>query len=388
MTKLFCDNMQRQINPPTPPFSKGGKGGFACRESRIVLIAAAITTTIILLFPVIAHARKAPEWINGTSAKYPTPQYFIGIGTAAMGKGGEKQQLQWASDRARAEIAKTLRVNVDVITHAERTVSSRQEGKEKEIEGTSRQTDAVTITAREILDGVEIKEYYRDKKGATLYALAVLDRIKASRRLEDKATQIKGNLLGEVEAAEKLQNEGRFLPAIGCYNKALAMAIEITSIKELLDVLKLAGPSPFADEVNHEANIKKVIDGLRGKIRFEVKIEGPAANVKSYLIEGLSKAGYITNKATQLKGIQTYRLSGKTDITYRGTIDMGDNMEMQIYKADLALEVEDLSTNETIGALNFSINANEKEQQAAEKAAIQALGRLVRDQVGEKLAGI
>ena len=345
--------------------------------------------TILFYIPSIAHARKAPDWVNGVSKKYPEPQYFIGVGTAIIGKGAEKQQIQLASDRARAEITKTLRVNVDVTTSAERTITSQEKGKMKESKGVSQQREVVTATANEILDDIEIKEYYSNKKDKMLYALAVLDRIKAARRLEDQTTRIKSNILAEMEAAENFQKEGRFLPAIGRYNKALILTAQVVSLGELIGVMKPIGPSPFGDEVSNEANIKRIIDGLRNKIRFEVVVEGPAANVRTSLIEGLSRAGYITKAgAGVVAGVQTYRLSGKTDITYRGTINMGDEMQMQVYKADLDLEVEDPKTSETVGATTFSVNANDREQGAAEKAAVQALGRLVKDTIADRLADL
>jgi hypothetical protein len=379
----LCD----QTNPPIPPFSKGGKGGFPIRA--LLGIFVAIILVFIALFPIIAHAKKAPDWVNGVSKKYPEPQYFIGVGTAIIGRGAEKQQMQLASDRARAEIAKTLRVNVDVTTSAERTITSQEKGKMKESKGVSQQREVVTATAGEILDDVEIKEYYSDKKDKTLYALAILDRIKAARRLEDQATHIKSNILAEMEAAEKFQKDGRFLPAIGRYNKAFLLSAQVARLGELLGVVRPIGPSPFGAEVNNEADIKRIIDGLRNKIRFDVQLEGPAANVKTYLIEGLARAGYITKAGTgNSTGAQTYRLSGKTDITYRGTIDMGDEMKMQVYKADLEIEVEDPKTSETVGAMVFSANANDREQGAAEKAAVQALGRLVKDTIADRLANL
>lgn len=361
-----------------------------------------IALTVLALFtfiPSTLHARRAPDWISGTSGKYPAPRYFIGVGAVSMEKGGKNQQPEWAGDKARAEIAKTLRTEVSVEERAERTIESERKGRGREIKGTSRLVDVITASASEILEGAEIKEYHRDKKAKMLYALAVLDRHQAARRLAGKAARIKEDLLAEVLAAEGLEKENRILPAIGRYNKALSLAGDLTKINEMIDVLEPAGPSPFTDAANHAANMKRIIQGLRGKIRFAVEVTGPAAGIKTYLAQGLSKAGYVTGAATlphppplegggKGNGVKHYRLVGTTALTYRGTIAMGEEMLMQIYQADLDLEVVDPATNETAGTLTWSASANEKEAPMASMSAVRALGRLVGDQIAERLANI
>ncbi|MBI2980814.1 MAG: hypothetical protein HYY44_00650, partial [Deltaproteobacteria bacterium] len=80
-------------------------------KSRFVL-----ATLVVLLASGSLFARKDPDWILGNSAKYPEPQFFIGVGSVSSAKGGEKQQHQWAGDQARGEIAKILKTEVSVTT--------------------------------------------------------------------------------------------------------------------------------------------------------------------------------------------------------------------------------------------------------------------------------
>jgi len=350
----------------------------------------ALTLTLLMAFiiPSAASARRAPDWIDGASKKYSEPRYFIGVGAVPMGRGGKKQQLQMAGDRARGEIAKTLRAKVQVETRAERTVTGTQKGRgRKDTQSRSQMKDVVRTSTSEILDGVEIKQYYRDKKGKTLYALAILDRIKAARRLEDSVNIVKGELLAEMEIGESLQTEGRLLPAIGHYNNALGLAGQIRRTNELISVLKPAGPSPFASAANYETDIRRIISGIRKRIRFDISVTGPASKVRLYIIQGLAKAGYITKAGSATPGgTQTYHLECVTDLTYRGTIDMGKDMVMQIYQADLDIEIEDPRTKETVGMLTWSVSANEKTGTMAEKSAVRALGRFVKEQIADKMA--
>ncbi|MFH1829649.1 MAG: LPP20 family lipoprotein [Pseudomonadota bacterium] len=338
------------------------------------------TIAVLLILPSSSFAKSKPDWVDGESKKYPSPRYFIGVGAVPFDKGGKKQQMGWAGDRARAEIAKSLRTNVQVTTRAERNV----EGKK----GVSKQQDVVTASANEVLEGVEIKEYYRDKKERMLYALAVLDRVKSAKRLEDKTTKIKAEMIEELDEAGRLQNDNRLLPSISHYQRAVALIDEVRQLEDLIAILKPVAFTSDPEMPSRAASIKKIIYELRRKIRFAVSIEGPAAKVQGYLIQGLAKAGYMISGKAAGASAHTYDLKGTTDLTYRGTINMGEGLDMQIFQADLDLEVMDPANDETLGTLTWSTSANEKTEAMAEKSAVRALGRYVQDNIAERLANI
>jgi hypothetical protein len=334
-----------------------------------------------------AHARK-PDWIDGTSKKYPSPRYFIGVGSVSLDKGGEKQKHKWAGDRARAEIAKTLRSEVRVFERMERTVETSPKGPRAREVGVSRQNAIVTTSANEVLEGVEIKEYHKDKRDRMLYALAVLDRWKAAKRTEKRANSVKSEMLNALEEGGARQNDGRYLAAIGYYHQALELAGALVDIQEMMSVLKPAGPSPFADAVSRQANIKKLINEMKDKIRFTVKVEGPASKVQNYMIQGLAKAGYVMESGTQAAGKKVYELVGTTDVTFKGSMKMDKDLIVQVYQADLDLEVKDPASGETVGTLTWSASMNEKAAEMAKKNAVRALGRHVQNQIAERLANL
>lgn len=354
------------------------------RENASTSMALIALVCIMVFLPAAAHAKKKPAWIDGASAKYPSPRYFIGVGAVPFDKGGRRQQMQWAGDRARAEIAKTLRADVLVETRAERTV---RDGGTNAQGGSSQLTDVVATQAREAMEGVEIKEYYRDKKERMLYALAVLDRVEAAKSLEQKLIGIKSDMLAELDEAGRLAQDDRLLPAIGHYQRALALSEDATRLEELAGVMKPTGHTVDPEIAGRATNIRKLIYELRRRIRFAVDVTGPAAKVRGYVIAGLSKAGFVVGAAA---GGHSYELRGDTDLTSKGTIDMGaaagDGMKMQIFQADLDLEVVDASSGETLGSLTWSASMNEKTAELAEKSAVRALGRYVETTVADRLA--
>ncbi len=338
------------------------------------------TLLILLVLPSSSFAKGKPDWVDGVSKEYPAPRFFIGVGAVPFDKGGRKQQMAWAGDRARAEIAKSLKTRVQVETRAERKVEGTK--------GISKQQDVVTASANEVLEGVEIKEYYRSKKDRMLYALAVLDRIKAAKRLDDRATKTKARMIEELDEAGRLQNDDRLLPSISHYQRAVTLIDEVRQLEELIGTLKPVGFKSDPEMASRAASIKKIIYELRRKIRFHVSVEGPASNVQGYLVQGLSKAGYVISEKAAEGISHAYDLKGTTDLTYRGTINMGKDMDMQIFQADLDLEVVDPSKEETLGTLTWSASANEKTEAMAEKSAVRALGMYVRDNIAERLANI
>lgn len=356
----------------------------------------AMTFVLILcLIPSPSHAKRAPDWLEGTSNKYPEPRYFIGVGSVPLGLGGERQQMDRAGDKARAEIAKILRSDIEVETRSERLVTGASARKFKGQASRSLQSEIVRASAAEILEGVEIKQYYRDKRSKMLYALAVLDRIDAAKRIEKAAVLTKERLLAEMDAGEAMQSEKRYLPAISHFRKAMDLASALRKQNELIGVMKPTGPSSLESAPNYEVDIAKIIGGIKDKIRFTMNVTGPGEKVKLYIIQGLSSAGY-TAKAEDSKagaaqnrtvlGAAVYQLNCVTDVTYKGTIDMGKDMLMQIYQADLDIEVVDPSTKEIIGTLTWSVSANEKSAELAEKSAVRALGRHIKDEIADKIA--
>lgn len=336
--------------------------------------------TICAAFILTSCAKQRPQWIDGSSTKYPEPRYFIGVGAVSMDKGGQNQQLTWVGDRARAEVAKTLRSKIETTTTAYRRVTT--EGSTRPTT-TSEQTDVVTATTNEVLEGVEIKSYYRDKKTRMLYALAVLDRTKAARKLKNQVDSIKRSMLTEMEEGGGYQEQNEILLAIRHFNRALHMAENINSKNELVSILD---PIIFvkSDVKNHVAELNMILYGLKKNIRFTISVAGPASKVRTYIIRGLSRAGFFTSGA-KAGGKKTYALEGDTDLTRRGEMKWDRELTVQIYQADLDLEVKNPETNETLGALTWSVSANEKTSGMASKSAVRALGRTVEKDVANKI---
>src|SRR5687767_2572429 len=103
----------------------------------------------VSLLPGCASNPHAPDWVNGTPAKYASAQYLSGRGQAASG--------EEARDRARADLAKTFEVNVSVESE---DVQAFRSGAGGQYEGRSARRIA-TRTDR-VVEGMEIAETWQD----------------------------------------------------------------------------------------------------------------------------------------------------------------------------------------------------------------------------------
>ena len=149
---------------------------------------------------------KAPEWVErGRSATYSDAQYMQGIGVAASRGDVERDRMR-AEDGARAEIAREIRVQVASVVEDE--LSDR--GGEV--------FSATTVVTRSsvdvLLEGVRIAERWHDKKKDVYYALAVLDRMEAGRRLTRQMAEANRVARAYWEGAEADRSEGRWLSAL------------------------------------------------------------------------------------------------------------------------------------------------------------------------------
>jgi len=342
---------------------------------------------VVVLFLSSPALAKKPDWIDGSSKKYSEPHYFIGIGEAMLGKGSEKQVYSLASDRARAEIAKSIRSVVAVDERAGRKIEAAKHGRKTSSSQESFQNASVRVSASELLEDVQVKEYYKDKKEKRLYALAVLDRPKAAKRFAARLEQIKSEISSELDFGREAQNSGAYLPAMKHYNAALTMSTSAGDIAELISILQPAGPSPVGEGFA-AADIKELISRLGSMIRFDIKLSDENSTIRPYIVRGLKAYGFTIGGEGSSSGKKIYELSCKIDITEKGTIDMGPGLLMNVYQADLDVEIIDPSDRQTVGSMTWSANANEKSSAAAEKSAVRALGRLVEKQIGQKIVDL
>jgi hypothetical protein len=141
-----------------------------------------------------AGGRGRPDWIDGSAASYPRERYLVGV--------GEAENLDAARDRARAEIARIFEVRIeDSIVDRSEAMALVEEARRASsvVEHIAVETRTSTEAA---LEGVDIAETWSDRESRRVYALAVLDKQWARRRLLEQARQRTEEMSAFREAAE------------------------------------------------------------------------------------------------------------------------------------------------------------------------------------------
>ncbi|GHV09444.1 hypothetical protein AGMMS50229_19650 [Campylobacterota bacterium] len=208
----------------------------------------------------------APEWVKGTTSAYPSSRYLVGVGSGA--------NQNTAGDRARSDLGKSLSVTVMS------SESSRTTGGIDSYESVF--SSAVYAQSEQTIEGVEIAERWLDETTELYYALAVLDRSRASSRLRSLVSQ------KELEIAA-LQREasgvGDPLGRLSLLNDALKLCAQRLADTAVLAVLDDRGVAPY--ETQNEISAAK--RELLRTIKLSVTGDSVA---KSLLSNALSKAGF------------------------------------------------------------------------------------------------
>ncbi|GAB4289515.1 MAG: hypothetical protein Kow0090_02200 [Myxococcota bacterium] len=172
------------------------------------------TSSLLFLIPFTfaccsgAEALKRPDWVSGSSPRYPDALYLTGV--------GEGDSRSAAEDAARAQVAKNLRVEVSAKESYSMTETSS--GEKTNVKSEAQAT--VSSKASELLEGLKIAEVFEES--GKFYALAVLDRDQAAEKVDMR-----------LKRAEALVDEGVTAGEIGDDFGALAKALKgLSAAKE------------------------------------------------------------------------------------------------------------------------------------------------------------
>jgi hypothetical protein len=147
---------------------------------------------IVLLFLTslvsLSLAKKAPDWVNGSSQKYPDKDYFIGVGIG--------NSLDSARSNARAEIAKIFQARVMQVSQSQESESKSFSDSNSKFSSAMQNESTTQVITDQILQGVEIAETYQKKKD--FYALAILSKQKVkftfTQNVLDREVEVKNNM--------------------------------------------------------------------------------------------------------------------------------------------------------------------------------------------------
>jgi hypothetical protein len=229
-----------------------------------------ISILMTTLFAMAVCSGQEPDWVRGTSSKFPDAFYLVGVGA------GKTREV--AENQARASIAKIFRVDVTAVTGTVTTETITTKDQKSTSDINQKTVADVEVGVRKTLEGTEIADSWEDKENGTMYALAVLKRSTAQSILEEQIQQKDDEIVslgkGANEATRKLEKL-RFM----LRRKSLMVAREeLDNDYRIVDAAHQGIPAPFSIEKE-----KSAIDSFL-KNEFQIGV-GASGDESSRLIQ-------------------------------------------------------------------------------------------------------
>ncbi len=212
-----------------------------------------LSLLLVGLLSACAGGRQGPpDWLQGEPAAYPAERYLIGRGQGAS--------LELAQDRARAELAKVFRVRIQAASHDLSRYRHEQEGGELRRRLQQSASREVRTFADQVVEGVEIADVWHDSRRDLFYALAVLEREPAARRLQAELERLDRRLaiiLEQARSADSLAQVRAWYAA----QKALLTRAALASALGVVTARR--PPSPPLEAGAVQQGLVEALAGLR-----------------------------------------------------------------------------------------------------------------------------
>lgn len=147
--------------------------------------------TLVLVLSGMVRAQ-TPDWVAGKSGTYPDQYYITGVGSGDTRNEAENQ--------ARAQIAQVFRIQLNARFSTNKTETLR--GTKGEGESLDVTRSRVDVGTTKTLEGSEIADVWQDPQTMEYYALAVLDKEKASSRLAGQIAALDSDLVDLTREAD------------------------------------------------------------------------------------------------------------------------------------------------------------------------------------------
>lgn len=138
-----------------------------------------------------------PDWVDGSSTRYKSSAYVTGLGSA--------DSLNAARDRARADLAKTFRVQIDEKASDLRRYTS--DGSNETFD--SKIERDLSVNTEQVLEGVTVPETWQHPTTGEYFAFAVLNRAQAGLRLRETISRLDASAQSMLTAARSTDDAFR-----------------------------------------------------------------------------------------------------------------------------------------------------------------------------------
>ena len=226
-----------------------------------------LLTFMMLFFVSIVEASPAPDWVLGRGHPSYDPAHYL------MGVGYSKENTVSASESARAELIKSIRVKVNSTI--------------KDYRSTDKSFSEASISSESdfLLEGSQVKDGWYDEDKEVFYSLVVIKRQFVLDTLSEMINNIVSKNSLTLRQADTFYNNGKIIKALVYYYDGY---VESSKLLPYIQTYKsvIIVPNNTVLETNYNLLFKEKIQNIVEHIQLEkisgsVKDENVLLNVKA-----------------------------------------------------------------------------------------------------------
>jgi len=314
-----------------------------------------------------AFSALKPDWIEGTSRKYPAELYLTGVGYGDGRKAAE--------DSAFAAIARIFQAEIHSKT-SELEKYTQTDVKGKTHSSRDIRIDQLTsVATNKALENVTIAEVWVNESENRTYALAVMDRRHAAVSIKEKIAAIDSDIAVMQQKAGKASDK---IEKAGTVRAILKSLLD----REVYNTdLRIINPSGAGIEPPTSLfDVKQKLQSiLSNEINIGVQLEGPHnEDVRSSIIEGLTKEGFSVDE----KGDPE-----KLDILVRGVVSLenADLPQWKFVRWDITVDLVNQANGKVFGSFTRHGREGHLNFREAEDKAVKALQKDIVNELSQQL---
>ncbi len=328
---------------------------------------------VVLLTTGLASAQ-TPDWVTGKSGQYPDQLYITGVGS-----GDSRQE---AENRARAQIAEVFKVQLNARFTNNKTETLN--GSNGNVNGHSVDVtrSSVNVGLVKTLEGSEIADVWQNPTDMEFFALAVLNRRKASVRIADQISTLDTEL---VEVGAQIDTAKSKLVKLRLLASRKNIAVKRRDLNSDYSILSSTGQGLKLPGVSAEKANNDLVKFCRTEISFSLSSKGPGSESAAQVVsDNLTSQGFAINGSGNAKpdfSVEVVSNLDPSDTPLDGWYYCGWNVALRVTSNDNGIILTDVSKSGRSGQLTV---------RRAKDRAVYDMDKVVKnltDEMTQKLMG-
>jgi hypothetical protein len=318
---------------------------------------------IVALMSGCATAPSQPDWVNGTSSRYPDAQYLTGRGQAPA--------VDEARDRARADLAKIFEVGISVTSEDTQTYSV---GAKAPGQYQAQATRQIATRTDQIVRGIQIAELWQDPATKAQHALAVLPRLPAATSLRQEIERLDGATRTYLDQART--SDDLFMK-IGAASHALDAQLERQAFQKSLKIVDLTGRG-VEPEWNSTRLAADLADLLK-RVRMATRVPAQALAGFAEVVNGaVAAAGFMIETGDKPDFLLDANLTLQ---------DLGLQEGWYWQRGTLEVRLTETAGNRVRGSQRWPIKSSARDQASSQSRALDEADKLLKNELRAAIVG-